>query len=112
MTAAAAFLIASDLRSQVCPVHCAILTRDATAAPLVSLTLSIVNAGAAVNTERRSRSMRELCEPSRWSTNFIHDFEEPSGRLPAADLHDAGCRYRGGESGQRMAGVEPGGTAA
>src|SRR5438034_11297705 len=38
--------------------------------------------------------------------------EEPSGRLPAADLHDDGCRYRGGESGQRMAGVEPGGTAA
>src|SRR5213593_68655 len=38
--------------------------------------------------------------------------EEPAGRVPAADLHDAGCRYRGGESGQRMAGVEPVGTAA
>src|SRR6266566_1399567 len=38
--------------------------------------------------------------------------EEPAGGLPAADLHDAGRRYRGGESGQRVAGVEPGGTAA
>src|SRR3989442_2074209 len=38
--------------------------------------------------------------------------EEPAGGLPAADLHDAGRRHRGGEPGQRMARAEPGGTAA
>src|ERR1700741_2413571 len=38
--------------------------------------------------------------------------EEPARGLPAADLHDAGRRHRGGESGQRMARAEPGGAVA
>src|SRR5216684_3773642 len=37
-------------------------------------------------------------------------FEEPAGRLPAADVHDAGCRHRGGESDQRLAGAGASGT--
>ena len=32
-------------------------------------------------------------------------FEEPAGGLPAADVHDAGRRYRGGESVERLAGT-------
>ena len=36
--------------------------------------------------------------------------EEPAGRLPAADVHDAGRRHRGGESDQRLAGVGASGT--
>ena len=38
--------------------------------------------------------------------------EESAGRLSAADVHDAGRRYRGGEPGQRVAGAESGGAAA
>ena len=37
-------------------------------------------------------------------------FEEPAGRLSAADVHDARRRHRGGESDQRMACVGAGGT--
>src|SRR5438552_6831427 len=37
--------------------------------------------------------------------------EEPVGGLPAADLHDAGRRYRGGESIQRVAGAGASRTA-
>src|SRR6266699_1347908 len=32
----------------------------------------------------------------------------PAGRLSAADLHDVGCRRRGGESRQRLASLAPG----
>jgi hypothetical protein len=39
-----------------------------------------------------------------------HSTEEPGGRLPAADIHNAGCRHRGGESVQCLAGSQPGGT--
>ena len=37
--------------------------------------------------------------------------EESVGGLSAADVHDAGCRRGGGESGQRMASAETSGTA-
>ena len=49
-----------------------------------------------------------------WEKQAIVDFpsEESAGRLPAADLHDAGRRHRGGESVQRLAGAEAGGAAA
>jgi hypothetical protein len=38
--------------------------------------------------------------------------EESTGRLPAADVHDAGRRHRGGESGQGVACAESGGATA
>jgi len=38
--------------------------------------------------------------------------EESSGGLPAADVHDAGRRHCGGQPTERVAGVEPGGSAA
>src|ERR1035437_5333092 len=38
-------------------------------------------------------------------------FEEPAGRLSAADVHHPGCRHRGGESIQRVACPQPGGAA-
>ena len=38
--------------------------------------------------------------------------EESAGGLPAADVHDAGRRRRGGEPGQRVAGAGPSGAAA
>ncbi len=37
-------------------------------------------------------------------------FEEPAGRLPAADVYDAGRRHCGGESDQRLAGAGASGT--
>jgi transposase len=36
--------------------------------------------------------------------------EEPAGRLPAADVHDAGRRHCGGEPDQRLAGAGTSGT--
>jgi hypothetical protein len=36
--------------------------------------------------------------------------EEPAGRLPAADVHDAGRRHCGGEPDQRLAGAGASGT--
>ena len=38
--------------------------------------------------------------------------KQSAGALPAINLHDAGCRHRGRESGQLMAGAEPGRAAA
>ncbi len=42
-----------------------------------------------------------------WEKQAIIDFhlKHPAGGLPAADVHDAGCRHRGGEPGQRVAGA-------
>ena len=37
-------------------------------------------------------------------------FEEPTGRVLAADVHDAGRRHCGGESVQRLAGIGESGT--
>jgi hypothetical protein len=47
-----------------------------------------------------------------WEKQAIIGFhpEEPAGGLPPADVHDARCRHRGGESDQCMAHVGAGGT--
>jgi hypothetical protein len=47
-----------------------------------------------------------------WEKQAIVGFhrKNPAGRLPAADIHDAGCRHRGGKSDQCMAGVGASGT--
>jgi hypothetical protein len=45
---------------------------------------------------------------------WLEDWEKQAiigaGRLSAPDIHDAGCRHRGGESDQRMARVGTSGT--
>jgi putative transposase len=47
-----------------------------------------------------------------WEKQAIIGFhmKKPSGRLPAADVHDAGCRRRGGQPVQRVASAQPGRT--
>ena len=47
-----------------------------------------------------------------WEKQAIIGFssQEPAGGLPAANVHDAGCRHRGGESVQRLAGIGASGT--
>src|ERR1019366_563067 len=43
--------------------------------------------------------------------NHQFSFEESAGGLSPADVHDAGCRHRGGEPVERVAGTGESGAA-
>ena len=57
-----------------------------------------------------------LVSGTSWMIGRRGDYSVPSeesvGGLPTADVHDAGRRHSGGESGQRVAGAESSRTAA
>ena len=68
--------------------------------------------GAAAFQQRGRTNHQAEQERIAYLESKIQTKDQVLAELMADDVHDAGPRHRGGESGQRVAGAESGGTAA